>query len=146
MNIKFALTGLALTSTLALSTIAPAKADGAASTRNLILGAAALVAGVAIEQNVARKNAQAGSVQGYLPDGSTVYQDGHVVAPNGQSYYPGNDGQQVSCNVQSCWLSNDGSQAAYTQGQYGRARADRGYSAGARYNQGSNRIGWRGNH
>lgn len=138
MNIKLALTGLALTVTLGLSTVAPAKADGAASTRNIFLGAAALIAGVAIESNVARKNNQANTVTGYLQDGSTVFADGHVVDRNGQSYYPGNNGQQVSCNGQSCYVSNNGQ--GYGSGQYGQygqyGRNDRG-----RGNDG----GWNGN-
>ena len=142
MNIKLALTGLALTGALGLSTIAPAKADGAASTRNIFLGAAALIAGVAIESNVARKNASANNVQGYLQDGSTVYQDGHVVDRNGQSYYPGNEGQQVSCNGQSCYVTNNG-QTAYDNGSYGN-----GYNNGSYRNDGrnnGNRNGWNGN-
>jgi hypothetical protein len=91
--------------TLGLANVQPARADGAASTRNIILGAAALVAGVAIESNVAHKNAQADTIQGYLPGGRAVYADGHVVLPNGQSYYPGNYGQTVACNDGACSLS-----------------------------------------
>ncbi len=144
MNVKLALTGLALSTTLALSSMAPAKADGAASTRNIIIGAAALAAGIAIESNVARKNAAAESVQGYLPDGSTVYQDGRVVNRNGQSYYPGNDGQQVSCNGQSCWITNNGGQAAYNQYPYAQARNNRADGGNARYSQRSQRGGWHG--
>ena len=112
MNIKHALTALALTATIGLSTAAPAKADGAASTRNIIFGATALLAGIAIESNVAHKNAQANTVQGYLQDGSTVYADGYVVDRNGNGYYPGNNGQQVACNNDSCAITNQ-------QGYYG---------------------------
>ena len=122
MKITSILTASVLTAAMGVATIAPAKADGAASTRNIILGAAALVAGVAIESNVARKNAQANNVQGYLPDGSPVYQDGHVVAPNGQTYYPGNNGQQISCNGQNCYASNTNGNGGYyanNGGNYG---------------------------
>ncbi len=138
MNIKLALTGLALTGALGLSTVAPAKADGAASTRNIFFGAAALIAGVAIESNVARKNAAANNVQGYLQDGSTVYQDGRVVDRNGQTYYPGNQGQAVSCNGQSCWVTNNG-QTAYNNGSYGNG------SYGNTWNRNDGRNGWNGN-
>jgi len=92
------LTTIALAATFGLASIAPASADQAAATRNTILGAAALIAGIAIESNVAHKNAVANTVEGYTSNGATVYQDGHVVEPNGQSYYPGNENQQIACN------------------------------------------------
>lgn len=49
-------------------------------------------------------------MQGYLPDGSTVYRDGRVVSPNGYSWYPGNSGQTVACSDQYCSINgaNDG--------------------------------------
>jgi|SRR5450755_3264572 hypothetical protein len=104
---KFQLTlaAFAAAGTLSLSTMAPASADSAASTRNIILGAAA-IAGLAIEANVAHKNAQANTVSGYLPDGSAVYGDGHVVESNGYSYYPGNNGQTVACSNGRCGIAN----------------------------------------
>lgn len=91
----------------------PAKADGAASTRNIIMGAAALVAGIAIESNVAHKNKVANTLVGYLPDGSPVYADGHVVLPNGQTYYPGNYGQQIACNGEACTITGGNGNAPY---------------------------------
>jgi hypothetical protein len=100
-KLQLILAGLAAAATLSLSAVAPASADGAASTRNIILGAAA-IAGLAIESNVAHKNAQANAISGYLPDGSAVYADGHVAMRDGYSYYPGNDGQTVACNDGSC--------------------------------------------
>jgi hypothetical protein len=115
----------ALAVTVGLTTMQPAKADGAASTRNIILGAAAVVAGIAIENNLAHKNAQANSVQGYLPSGGTVYQDGHVVLPNGQSYYPGNYGEQLACNGQSCYVSGGNGNGRWSNVAYGNPRNDR---------------------
>ncbi len=103
-KLQLTLATLAAAGTLSLSTMAPASADSAASTRNIILGAAA-IAGLAIEANVAHKNAQADTISGYLPDGSAVYGDGHVVAQNGYSYYPGNNGQTVSCSGGQCSLA-----------------------------------------
>lgn len=91
--------------TLGIATMGPAKADGAASTRNIILGIGALAAGIAIESNVARKNTAANTVTGQTSDGSTVFNDGHVVTPDGQSYYPGNDGQSIACNDGSCSIT-----------------------------------------
>jgi hypothetical protein len=61
---------LGLAASLGFATIAPASADQAAVTRNTILGAAALIAGIAIESNVANKNAQAAAQQGYYDNGS----------------------------------------------------------------------------
>lgn len=42
--------------------------------------------------NVEHKHALATTVQGYLPDGSTVYKDGHVASRNGQTWYRRNYG------------------------------------------------------
>jgi hypothetical protein len=112
-KLQLTLAALAAAGTLGLSTMAPASADGAASTRNIIFGAAA-IAGLAIEANVAHKNAQANTVSGYLPDGSAVYGDGHVVEPNGYSYYPGNNGQTVACSNGQCSI-------AYTNAYNGNA-------------------------
>ena len=86
------------------STIRPAAADQAAVTRNTILGAAAAIAIGLTVANVEHKDAVASTVEGYTPDGATVYQDGHVVTPDGQSYYPGNVGQSISCNDGSCGI------------------------------------------
>ncbi len=122
-NIKTALAASALIATLGISTATPAKADGAASTRNILLGAAALVTGIAIEQNVANKNARANSITGYTQDGGTVYGDGSIVYGNGQKYYPGDDGQQVSCNGQSCVVSNGGNAGYFGNGGNGNYRS-----------------------
>lgn len=97
-----AITAAALAATFGLATIAPASADQAAATRNEILGGLALIAGVATAINVSDKEAAANTVQGYTQNGSTVYNDGHVVAPNGYSYYPGNRGRQIACNDGAC--------------------------------------------
>jgi hypothetical protein len=101
-KLTISLTTIALAATFGLASIAPASADQAAATRNTILGAAALIAGIAIESNVAHKKAQANAIEGYTRNGAAVYQDGHVVEPDGNSYYPGNDGQQIACNGGAC--------------------------------------------
>jgi hypothetical protein len=98
----------ALAATFGLATIAPASADQAAATRNQILGAAALIAGIAIATNVSHKNAVASSVQGYTANGATVYGDGRVVEPNGQSFYPGNQNETLSCSNGSCYVAGNG--------------------------------------
>jgi len=112
----------------------PARADGAASTRNIILGAAALVAGIAIESNVAHKQRLANTLVGYLPDGSPVYADGHVVLPNGQTYYPGNYGQTIACSAQACQITGGNRNAPYYGNNgYGPYYGNNGYGP---YNNG----------
>lgn len=131
-KLQLTLAAVAAAGTFSLFSAAPASADGAASTRNIILGAAAL-AGIAIEANVANKNSRANTVTGYLSDGSRVYADGHVVARNGYAYYPGNNGQTVSCANGRC-------DVAYVN-QYGN-----GYNpSNARPNNGSGNGRFNGN-
>src|SRR5215469_5570168 len=95
--------------TLGVATMAPANADGAASTRNIIFGIGALGgAAAAIGSNIAHKKAQAqtdtrdqeqaGTVSGYTSDGAKVMSNGQVFMPNGQPYYPADYNQTVSCN------------------------------------------------
>jgi len=56
----------------------------------------------------------ANTVAGYLPDGSTVYQDGHVVAAgSGQTWYPGNYGQSVACSYNQCSIQGNGYNSGY---------------------------------
>jgi hypothetical protein len=119
------ITALVLAAGFSFATIAPASADQAAATRNQILGGLALIAGIATAVNVSNKNAQANTVQGYTQNGDTVYNDGHVVQRNGQSYYPGNENQSISCNNGDC--------AVYGNNGYG----NNGYGS---YSQGR---GWR---
>ena len=89
---RSSLAGLALFGILTTSLAAPALADGAASTRNII-GAAAAIIGIATAVNVSNKDRVANTFEGYLPDGSAVFEDGHVVDRNGNSWYPGNQGE-----------------------------------------------------
>jgi hypothetical protein len=105
------LTALTLAAGFSLAAIAPASADQSAATRNEIIGGLALVAGIATAINVSNKNAQAQSIQGYTPNGETVYGDGHVVLPNGQSYYPGNVNQSVACDNGYCNIAQNGGYA-----------------------------------
>ncbi|MGH7683068.1 MAG: hypothetical protein ACREMT_01885, partial [Vulcanimicrobiaceae bacterium] len=93
----------------------PAAADE--GTTNTIIAAAAAIALGLTAANVSHKNAVANTVEGYTSDGSTVYQDGHVVLPNGQSYYPGNYGQSISCDGGNCGVS--GGNGYYGNGSYG---------------------------
>ena len=136
LTMKTLQTGLAATlavAILAAAAMQPAKADGAATTRNIILGAAALAAGIVIESNVAHKHQVANTIQGYLPDGSVVYEDGHVVLPNGYSYYPNDVGQSISCDNGYCSIYGDNN---------GYSNPQNGYNGGNGYYNGSNRNRW----
>jgi len=92
--------------TLIMSSVAlgaavqPAKAD----TTSTLLITAAAVAALMTGINVAEKNAKANQLVGYLPNGSPVYADGHVVTRTGQTWYPGNQGENISCNGGRCVL------------------------------------------
>ncbi|HXP93671.1 MAG TPA: hypothetical protein VN905_09400 [Candidatus Binatia bacterium] len=100
--------------TLGLGTMGPAKADGAASTRNIIIGIGALGAGLAIGSNVVHKKAQTNVITGYTSDGAKVYSDGRVLIPNGQSYYPTDYGQTVACNSGNCTITGGDTNAPYS--------------------------------
>jgi hypothetical protein len=96
----------------------PASADGAASTRNIILGTAAVAAAVIITNNVRHKQLAHNSIVGHTRDGGIVYADGRVVYPNGDVLYTSNGG------AQRCSWSGSGYQrcgatpvAFYPQGQ-----------------------------
>jgi len=81
---------------VAASMTRPVLAAGAASTRNIILGAAAVVAGIVISDNVHHKQVAANTIVGYTRDGGTVYADGRIVYPNGTVLYAGNNGTPCS--------------------------------------------------
>lgn len=91
---------LIMTSMALGAAIQPAKAD---TTSTLLISAAA-VAALMTGINVAEKNAKANQLVGYLPNGSPVYADGHVVARNGAVWYPGNQGENIACNGYQCTI------------------------------------------
>jgi hypothetical protein len=96
--VRSGVAALALGAVLASATALPARAN---TTTDILYGAAAAAAAVTL-YNVEHKHQLATTVQGYLPDGSTVYADGRVVSPNGYSWYPGNNGETVACSNQYC--------------------------------------------
>ncbi|MBV8082658.1 MAG: hypothetical protein JOY86_06705 [Candidatus Eremiobacteraeota bacterium] len=59
-----------------------AETAGQISTRNIILGAVAVAAGIIIYNNYVHRVAQSNTVVGYTADGGVVYGDGRVVYPN----------------------------------------------------------------
>jgi hypothetical protein len=129
--VRSGVSALALGAVLVSATGLPAKAD-TTTTRNIIYGAAAAAAAMTL-YNVEHKHALATTVQGYLPDGSTVYEDGHVVTPGGVSWYPGNYGQSVACSNQYCSISGgNGGYYGYNNGGYG---YNNGYYPNGGYSQ-----------
>ncbi len=103
--VRSGVAALALGAVLVSSMGLPAKAD--TTTNNILYGAAAAIAAFTL-YNVEHKQQMANTVEGYLPDGSTVYQDGRVVSRYGQTWYPGNNGQTVACSNQYCTITNNG--------------------------------------
>jgi hypothetical protein len=97
----------------------PARADGAASTRNIILGAAAVVAAIVISNNARHARNARDTVVGRTSDGGLVYGDGRVVYPNGDVLYTSNgDGRR-------CGYGGDDNEERC--GQYATAYYPRGY-------------------
>ena len=117
----------------------PVYADGAASTRNIILGAAAAVAGVILYNNIHKKQVAHNTIVGYTRDGGTVYADGRIVYPNGTVVYTANgsnqrcawDGSQSYCpNNPAVYNPNYG----YPNNGYGYQNT--GYNNSNGYNNG----------
>ncbi|HEY0797606.1 MAG TPA: hypothetical protein VGD50_00575 [Candidatus Baltobacteraceae bacterium] len=86
---------LALVCSLFLGHAQPAAADGAASTRNIILGSAAVAAAVILASNP-HTNVRANVIVGGTADGGHVYGDGRVLYPNGDVLYV-SDGRGRPC-------------------------------------------------
>jgi hypothetical protein len=110
----------------------PASAD---TTSTAILTAAAAIGAVVLYNNYQHKQAAANAIVGYTRNGGTVYADGRVVMPNGQTYYPnsntnGQYGYNYPINNPNYGQYNNGQ---YNNGQY--ANSQYGYSNG-RYNNG----------
>ncbi len=126
---------LALGGVLASATALPASAS-TNTTRNIIYGAAAAAAAFTL-YNVEHKHQLATTVQGYLPDGSTVYADGRVVSPNGYSWYPGNNGETVACSNQYCSINgNNNNGYGYNNNGYGYNNNGYGYNNNGGYYNG----------
>ncbi len=95
----------------------PASAD----TTSTILTAAAAIGAIVLLNNYEHKAAAANAIVGYTRDGGTVYGDGRIVMPDGQTYYPNSDGAAPNQYSYGGWTPNYG----YVQNYGG--------NAGARY-------------
>ncbi len=134
-------TGAAATITTGALMPRPASAD----TTSTILTAAAAIGAVVLYNNIQRKNAAANTVVGYTQNGGTVYADGRVVMPNGQTYYPnsnnnnGQYGYNYPINNPNYNNGQYNNQYGYNgNGQYANGRYNGQYAANAngRYNNG----------
>jgi len=103
--------GAAATVTTGAMIPRPASAD----TTSTLLTAAAAIGAIVLYSNYQHKQAQANQVVGYTANGGTVYGDGRVVMPNGQTYYPDANGQYAYQNPYNNGQYNNGQ---YNYGQY----------------------------
>lgn len=89
------LVALALTFVFILGALSPAIAEtaGQRSTRNIILGAVALTAGIILYNNYHHKQVAHDTVVGRTADGGVVYADGRIVYPDGTVVYTSNNGR-----------------------------------------------------
>ncbi len=58
--------------------------------------------------NARGRQAASSRIVGYTGNGDTVYQDGHVVTPNGSSYFPRKRHQSIACANGSCQIHDAG--------------------------------------
>ncbi len=95
----------AAVSTGALAMPRPASAD----TTSTLLTAAAAIGAIVLLNNYEHKQAAANEIVGYTRDGGTVYGDGRIVMPDGQTFYPSAAGQDPNQYVYgSGWVPNYG--------------------------------------
>ncbi|MEA2786435.1 MAG: hypothetical protein QOF71_2539 [Candidatus Eremiobacteraeota bacterium] len=107
----------------------PASAD----TTSTILTAAAAIGAVVLYSNYQHKQAAANTIVGYTRNGGTVYADGRVVMPDGQTYYPNsNTNGQYTYNYP---VNNGQYNGQYNNGQYNGGQYNGQYNNG-RYNNG----------
>ncbi|GEM_PF-755309 len=86
-------TASGMAAALAVGSIPKPAAADSQSTINTILGAAAIVGGIILYNNYQHKRQAANTIVGYTRNGGTVYGDGRIVMPNGQTIYPNSNGQ-----------------------------------------------------
>ncbi|HEX3466227.1 MAG TPA: hypothetical protein VHS78_19420 [Candidatus Elarobacter sp.] len=109
----------------------PASAD----TTSTLLTAAAAIGAIVLLNNYQHKQAQANQIVGYTANGGTVYGDGRIVMPDGQTYYPNSNGQYA--------INNYGYNNGYNPSTYGYAPS--GYYNNGSYNNGYYNNGYYNN-
>ncbi|HEY0393870.1 MAG TPA: hypothetical protein VGD01_05195 [Candidatus Elarobacter sp.] len=126
----FMATGVAATVTAGTMMPRPASAD----TTSTLLTAAAAIGAIVLYSNIQRKQQQANTVVGYTRNGGTVYADGRIVMPNGQTYYPNANGQS---NINQYGYNNGYNPQTYGYNAYPNGAYNNGaYNNGA-YNNGA---------
>ena len=125
---KFMLaTGAAAAVTTGAMIPRPASAD----TTSTLLTAAAAIGAIVLYSNYQHKQAAANSIVGYTPNGGTVYADGRVVMPDGQTYYPNSNGQYAYANNGTYnGAYNGNANGAYNGAYNGTRRSDYNGNAG----------------
>lgn len=86
-------TATGMAAALAVGTVPKPAAASTQSTINTILGAAAVVGGLVLYNNYEHKRQAANTIVGYTRNGGTIYGDGRIVLPSGQTIYPNSNGQ-----------------------------------------------------
>jgi hypothetical protein len=99
------------------------------STVNTILGAAALIGGIVLYNNYEHKQQAANTIVGYTRNGGTVYGDGRIVLPNGQTFYPNSNGQYAW--GQAAYFNSRASGYSYDAQRPGRFQVNHGGGAPA---------------
>ena len=90
----------------------PASAD----TTSTLLTAAAAIGAIVLYSNYEHKRAEANTIVGYTRNGGTVYGDGRIVMPNGQTFYPNSNGQYA---INNYGYNNGYNPTAYGYAPYG---------------------------
>lgn len=120
---------------LATGTMTPRPAS--ADTTSTLLTAAAAIGAVVLYSNYEHKKAEANTIVGYTRNGGTVYGDGRVVMPNGQTYYPNSNGQYNYSQYNNGQYNNGQySNGQYNNGQYNNGRYNNGQYNNSQYNNG----------
>lgn len=126
----------------------PASAD----TTSTLLTAAAAIGAIMLYSNYEHKQQAANTVVGYTQNGGTVYADGRIVMPNGQTYYPNSNGQyainQYGWNNgynpatygYSAYPNGSYNNGSYNNGAYNNGTYNNGYNSGYYNNGYTNKV------
>jgi hypothetical protein len=83
----------AVAAMLAIGPLSRPASASVGSTYTIIESALALIGGIILYNNYEHKRQAANTIVGYTRNGGTVYGDGRIVMPNGETIYPGRNGQ-----------------------------------------------------
>ena len=126
-------TGAAAAMTAGAMVPRPASAD----TTSTLLTAAAAIGAIVLYNNYEHKRAAANTIVGYTRNGGTVYADGRIVMPDGQTYYPNSNGQSA--------INQYGYNNGYNPQSYGYGNGNVAVNPNSVYNSGQYNNGQYGN-